>query len=98
MRSGNLTLKIVRSNNPQTRDYYRINSAYNTTYSNSVHKTGDILEVDLLDNIDIINRIIKHDRFTVTVATEGRNKIPVVNADTMQALDYHYGVYEDNLL
>lgn len=95
MRYGNLTLKIVRSNNPQTEGYYRINSAFNSkpTYTNSVYRTGDILEPDLLDNIDIINRTIKHDCFNVDVATEGRNQTPVVSAETMQALEYHYGFY-----
>jgi hypothetical protein len=97
MRSGNLTVKVSKSINPQAKGYYRLNGSFNKrpAYNNAVFKSGDVLEVDLLDNIDLINRVVNHDNLKVLIATEGRAKSPVINADTISIIKQHYEVEVD---
>jgi hypothetical protein len=94
MKSGTLTIKVSKSNNPRAKGYYRLNGSFNTnpTYGNSVFKSGDVLEPDLLDNIDLINRVHNHDRINVLIATEGVSKSPVIEADTINIIEQYYDV------
>ena len=94
MKSGNLTVRVVKSNNPQAKGYYRLNGSFdnNPTYNNSVFKSGDVLERELLDNIDLINRVHNHDNINIVIATEGVAKSPVVNTDTINLIEQFYDV------
>ena len=94
MKSGTLTIRVSKSNNPRAKGYYRLNGSFNTnpTYGNSVFKSGDVLEPDLLDNIDLINRVHNHDNIKIVVATEGVGKSPVIDTDTIDTINQYYSV------
>lgn len=94
MRSGTITVKIVRSGNPLAKGYYRLNGGFNNnpTVLNSVHRSGDVIERDILDNIDLINRVYNHDNLRVLVSTEGQAKSPIIDADTIANIEQYYDV------
>lgn len=97
MQKGNLTIKIVKSNNPQTKGMLRTNTSYNSnpTYNNSAYKSGDVIEAELIDNINIINRVINHDNIKIKIATEGKSKRPIISRDTIDYISCFYDVIID---
>jgi hypothetical protein len=86
MRYGNLTIKIVKSSNPQARDMLRINSAYHSrpTSRDKLYFSGDVNECDLRLTISRILLAVKHDQAKIVIANFfGR---PVVSSETEMAL------------